>query len=212
VVVAIFVVVSRRNIILLCLRVRISNSTCYQNARVIDIGITFLASNNIKKTIFLTARINSATTVDLIIGRESLHLHNFFDLTPEHLDIPRRKEGDILDALQHNKACTCPPVESPPTTLPRQTQPEAHIGRSSCTPNFCSRDQRWVQTSQHALCARFSIAPAVARPRQPGVVTTSIGTVSTSIAPPRPQRVERSLRCLTLRPKRSAVLFSPSTR
>ena len=41
-----------------------------------------------------------------------------------------------------------PPVESPPTTLPRQTQPEAHIGRSSCTPNFCSRD--------HALGANQS--------------------------------------------------------
>jgi hypothetical protein len=124
------------------------DSTCYQSARVIDIGISFLACDNIKKTIFLTPRINAATTVDLIIGRESLHLHNFFDLTPEHLGIPERKEGDILDALLHNKACTCPPVESPPTTLPRQTQPEAHIGRSSCTPNFCSRD--------HALGANQS--------------------------------------------------------
>jgi hypothetical protein len=84
------------------------DSTCYQSARVIDIGISFLACDNIKKTIFLTPRINAATTVDLIIGRESLHLHNFFDLTPEHLGIPKRKEGDILDALQHNKACTCP--------------------------------------------------------------------------------------------------------
>ena len=43
------------------------------------------------------------------------------------------------------------PVASPLVTLPRQAVPKAHVGRSGCTPNFCSR--------YHALGALQTACP-----------------------------------------------------
>ena len=144
------------------------DSTCYQSAQVIDIGISFFTSAKIKKTIFLTARINAATTVDLIIGRESLYRHNFFALTPDHLGMPKTVPVQAVFAPKLGDACAWSPVAPPQTTLPSEAVPEAHVGRSGCTPNFCSRN--------HALGAHQTACHVCEILRSPPCVTASRAT------------------------------------
>lgn len=134
------------------------DSTCYSSLRLLDIGVQFLTCKNIKQTIFLTASINPNTSIDLILGRQTLAKYNLFSLTPHALGIPHTQSttGPVLRTVEplstlvtHTTSNTGPvlrtveplstPILAPTPTPVGTTIPEAHRRHSGSTPNFCSR-------------------------------------------------------------------------
>lgn len=57
------------------------DNTCYLRDKVIDIGLIFVTSDLVIKTLFLTLRI-IPSSIDLILGRHTLKSFNFFSMTP----------------------------------------------------------------------------------------------------------------------------------
>ena len=63
------------------------DSKCYIKNKVIDINLTFVTSSLIIKTLLLTLRIISSS-VDIILGRQTIKNFNFFLMTPFELGMP----------------------------------------------------------------------------------------------------------------------------
>ena len=55
---------------------------CYLNDKVIDVGIQFHSYDNICNTIYLTLRVNSRSSIEILLGRNTINNHNFMSLTP----------------------------------------------------------------------------------------------------------------------------------
>ena len=138
------------------------DSTCYQSDQLIDICVTFHTFDNRTASITISPRINKATTVDLILGRETLNKYDFFSLTPLHLGMPAKEPIlsaiPTLSPLVTPTRSMTPPVslqspasfvviskqrsdfpvlcETPPDLSYDTTQPEAPVYRSGMMPNF----------------------------------------------------------------------------
>ena len=70
------------------------DNACYANNTVIDLGIKFHAKDNVCRTIHLTVRVSPNSSIDLILGRNTLNKHNFLDLTPFAFGIPTEVSED----------------------------------------------------------------------------------------------------------------------
>ena len=57
------------------------NSDCFVSTAVVNMGVTFLCKDNKIHTVYLQARVNPDSSVDLIIGRHSLNKYKFNILT-----------------------------------------------------------------------------------------------------------------------------------
>ena len=85
---------------------------CYLNNQVIDVGIRFHSYDNVCNTIYLTLRVNQRSSIEILLGRETVNKYNFMSLTPFAFGITpkqlaqnklendiRRREFETKDAI-----------------------------------------------------------------------------------------------------------------
>ena len=85
---------------------------CYLNNQVVDVGIRFHSNDNVCNTIYLTLRVNQRSSIEILLGRETINKYNLMSLTPSAFGITpkqsaqnklendiRRREFETKDAI-----------------------------------------------------------------------------------------------------------------
>ena len=123
------------------------DNACYTTNDMIDIGVEFLADNNLTKVIFIKTRISPASKIDLIIGRPTIKKHNFWKWTPSHFSSNTTEEnGPTTNPLKRK-------INNNPSWMPTNTAKSGDILTKPLT-------QQMETQSQHSPKA---LGPAASR-------------------------------------------------